>query len=133
CVTPKQFDLKLCKTTRHKLSNYSTYQIVNVDILHLKSPKQKNYKIYVNIPYNISTSIEKNIVFESTAAISYLIVKYGFAKRLLNTNRSLALLLMTEVDVSIITKIPRDYFHPKPKVDSALIVLKRKLIKMSYK
>lgn len=132
-VTAIEIDPKLCEITRNKLSNYSTYQIVNVDILQFKFPKQKNYKIYGNIPYNISTSIVKNIVFESTAAISYLIVEYGFAKRLLNTNRSLALLLMTEVDVSIITKIPRDYFHPKPKVDSALIVLKRKSIKMSSK
>src|SRR5690606_18296501 len=62
-----------------------------------------------------------------------LIVEYGFAKRLLNTNRSLALLLMAEVDISILAKIPRHYFHPKPKVDSSLIVLKRKPIKMSYK
>src|SRR5699024_11326156 len=71
------------------------------------------------------------IVFESTATISYLIVEYGVAKRLLNTNRSLSLLLMAEVDISILAKIPRDYFHPKSKVDSALIVLKRKSTKMS--
>lgn len=30
-------------------------------------------------------------------------------------------------------KIPRYYFHPKPKVDSALIVLKRKPAKMAFK
>lgn len=71
--------------------------------------------------HKISISIVRKIVFESTATISYLIVEYGFAKRLLNTNRSLALLLMTEVDITILTKIPRDYFHPKPKVDSTLI------------
>ena len=64
---------------------------------------------------------------------SYLIVEYGFAKRLLDTNRSLALLLMAEVDISILAKIPRYYFHPKPKVDSALIVLKRKPAKMAFK
>ncbi len=52
-------------------------------------------------------------------------MEYGFAKRLLDTNRSLALLLMAEVDISILAKIPRYYFHPKPKVDSALIVLKK--------
>ena len=57
----------------------------------------------------------------------------GFAKRLLDTNRSLALLLMAEVDISILAKIPRYYFHPKPKVDSALIVLKRKPAKMAFK
>jgi 23S rRNA (adenine-N6)-dimethyltransferase len=60
-------------------------------------------------------------------------VEYGFAKRLLDTNRSLALLLMAEVDISILAKIPRYYFHPKPKVDSALIVLKRKPAKMAFK
>ena len=27
-----------------------------------------------------------------------------------------------EVDISILAKIPRYYFHPKPKVDSASIV-----------
>ena len=57
-------------------------------------------------------------------------MEYGFAKSLLDTNRSLALLLMAEVDISILAKIPRYYFHPKPKVDSALIVLKRKPAKM---
>ena len=60
-------------------------------------------------------------------------MEYGFAKRLLDTNRSLALLLMAEVDISILAKIPRHYFHPKPKVDSTLIVLKRKSAKMAFK
>lgn len=130
-VTAIEIDPKLCDITHNKLLNYSNYQIVNVDILQFKFPSQKNYKIYGNIPYNISTSIVRKIVFESMATISYLIVEYGFAKRLLNTNRSLALLLMTEVDISILAKIPRNYFHPKPKVDSALIMLKRKSTKMS--
>ncbi|MCV6037254.1 23S rRNA (adenine(2058)-N(6))-methyltransferase Erm(B), partial [Escherichia coli] len=86
-----------------------------------------------NIPYNISTDIIRKIVFESTATESYLIVEYGFAKRLLNTNRSLALFLMTEVDISILSKIPREYFHPKPRVNSSLIVLKRHPSKISLK
>ena len=56
----------------------------------------------------------------------YLIVEYGFAKRLLNTKRSLALFLMAEVDISILSMVPREYFHPKPKVNSSLIRLNRK-------
>lgn len=132
-VTSLEIDPKLCDITRNKLSNYSNYQIVNANILLFKFPNRKSYKIYGNIPYNISTDIVRKIVFKSTATISYLIVEYGFAKRLLNTNRSLALLLMTEVDISILKKIPRDYFHPKPRVNSVLIVLKRKSIRMSAK
>lgn len=95
--------------------------------------ERSQYKIYGNIPYNISTDIIRKIVFESTATESYLIVEYGFAKRLLNTNRSLALFLMTEVDISILSKIPREYFHPKPRVNSSLIVLKRHPSKISLK
>ena len=59
-------------------------------------------------------------------------MEYGFAKRLLNTNRSLALFLMTEVDISILSKI-LEYFHPKPRVNSSLIVLKDTLQKYHSK
>lgn len=37
-----------------------------------------------------------------------------------------------EID-SKLCEVPRYYFHPKPKVDSALIVLKRKPAKMAFK
>src|SRR5699024_11423866 len=77
-------------------------QVLNKDILQFKFPKNQSYKIFGNIPYNISTDIIRKVVFESIADESYLIVEYGFAKRLLNTKRSLALLLMAEVDISIL-------------------------------
>ena len=70
--------------------------------------------------------IIRKIVFDSIADEIYLIVEYGFAKRLLNTKRSLALFLMAEVDISILSMVPREYFHPKPKVNSSLIRLNRK-------
>src|SRR5699024_8676802 len=79
------------------------------------------------------TDIIRKVVFESIADESYLIVEYGFAKRLLNTKRSLALLLMAEVDISILSMVPREYFHPKPKVNSSLIRLNRKKSRISYK
>ena len=132
-VTAIEIDSKLCEVTRNKLLNYPNYQIVNDDILKFTFPSHNPYKIFGSIPYNISTNIIRKIVFESTATESYLIVEYGFAKRLLNTNRSLALFLMTEVDISILSKIPREYFHPKPRVNSSLIVLKRHPSKISLK
>src|SRR5699024_12695725 len=90
------------------------------------------YKIFGNIPYNISTDIIRKVVFESIADESYLIVEYGFAKRLLNTKRSLALLLMAEVDISILSMVPSEYFHHKPKVNSSLIRLNRNKSRISY-
>ncbi|MFZ8507321.1 rRNA adenine N-6-methyltransferase family protein, partial [Staphylococcus aureus] len=86
------------------------------DILQFKFPKNKSYKIFGNITYNISTDIIRKIVFDIIADEIYLIVEYGFDKRLLNTKLSLALFLMSEVDISILCMFPIQYFHPKPKV-----------------
>lgn len=132
-VTAIEIDHKLCKTTENKLVNHDNFQVLNKDILQFKFPKNQSYKIFGNIPYNISTDIIRKVVFESIADESYLIVEYEFAKRLLNTKRSLALLLMAEVDISILSMVPREYFHPKPKVNSSLIVLKRHPSKISLK
>src|SRR5699024_11584502 len=71
-----------------KLVNHDNFQVLNKDILQFKFPKNQSYKIFGNIPYNISTDIIRKVVFESIADESYLIVEYGFAKRLLNTKRS---------------------------------------------
>src|SRR5699024_1140634 len=108
-VTTFEIDHKLRKTKVNKIINQHNYKINK-----FKFQKNKTYKIFGNIPYNISTDIILKVVFESIADESYLIVEYGFAKRLLNTKRSLALLLMAEVDISILSMVPREYFHPKP-------------------
>src|SRR5699024_12312455 len=83
-------------TLFRSLVNHDNFQVLNKDILQFKFPKNQSYKIFGSIPYNISTDIIRKVVFESIADESYLIVEYGFAKRLLNTKRSLALLLMAE-------------------------------------
>src|SRR5699024_11417977 len=102
-VTAIEIKHKLCKTTKNKLVNHDNFKVLNKDILQFKFPKNQSYKIFGNIPYNISTDIIRKVVFESIADESYLIVEYGFAISLLNTKRSLALLLMAEVDISILS------------------------------
>src|SRR5699024_8170223 len=132
-ITAHEIEHKLCKTTENKLVNHDNFQVLNKDILQFKFPKNQSYKIFGSIPYNISTDIIRKVVFERIDDESYLIVEYGFAKRLLYTNRSLALLLMAEVDISILSMVLREYFHPKSKVNSSLIRLNRKKSRMSYK
>src|SRR5699024_5655482 len=97
-------------TTESNRIKHNNLNLLNNEILQFKFPKNQSYKIFGNIPYNISTDIIRKVVFESIADESYLIVEYGFAKRLLNTKRSLALLLMAEVDISILSMVPREYF-----------------------
>ena len=94
-VTAIEIDHKLCKTTENKLVDHDNFQVLNKDILQFKFPKNQSYKIFSNIPYNISTDIIRKIVFDSM--------------------------------------VPREYFHPKPKVNSSLIRLNRKKSRISHK
>src|SRR5699024_6904809 len=132
-VTAIEIDHKLCKTTENKLVNHDNFQVLNKDILQFKFPKNQSYKIFGNIPYNISTDIIRKVVFESIADESYLIVEYAFAKMLLNIKRSLVLLLMGEFYISILSMVPSVYFHTKPKVSSTIIRLNRKTSRICYK
>ncbi len=116
----------LCHVTEKAVEPYDNVQVHHADVLKYRFPKDKEYKIFSNIPYNISTEIVKKIAFETDVKYSYLIVERGFAKRLLDMNRALGLLLMIEVNVRILRKVPRSYFHPMPSVDSVLIILERR-------
>src|SRR5699024_4002563 len=86
-VTAIKIEHKLSKTTYNKLIIYENFKVLNKDILQFKFPKNQSYKIFGSISYNISMDIIRKVVFESIADESYLIVEYGFAKRLLNTQR----------------------------------------------
>src|SRR5699024_12569205 len=118
-VTAIEIYHKLCKTTENKLVNHDNFQVLNKDILQFKFPKNQSYKIFGCIPYNISTDIIRKVIFESMADESYLIVEYGIVKRLLITKRSMALLVMAEVDISILSMDPREDFQPIPDVNTS--------------
>src|SRR5699024_12819356 len=100
-VTAIEIDHKLCKTTENKLVDHDNFQVLNKDILQFKFPKNQSYKIYGNIPYNISTDIISKIVFDSIANEIYLIVEYAFVIRLLNKNNSVVLHLHTQEEIAI--------------------------------
>src|SRR5699024_12584787 len=56
-VTAIEIEHKLCKTKENTLVNNDNFQVLNKDILQFKFTTNKSYKIFVNIPYNISTNI----------------------------------------------------------------------------
>lgn len=135
-LTAIEIDKNLWRTTQKAVESFENVKVIHTDILKFSFPQNTNYKIFGNIPFNISTEIVKKITFESQAKYSYLIVEKGFSKRLKNLQRALGLLLMVEMDIKILTKVPRMYFHPKPSVDSVLIILERHeplILKKDYK
>lgn len=124
-ITGLELDQRLVTYSRKKFESSSQIRIIKQDILEFDYPRNKNYKIVGNIPFNISTAIVKKIVFNTQATHAYLIVEDGFAKRMMDKSRTLSLLLMPYADVNYLQFIGREYFHPMPIVNCALIEIKR--------
>src|SRR5690625_3445178 len=54
-----EIDEKLTRITEQKLEASNNYKILTMDFLQFNFPKNTDYKIFGNIPYNISTEIVK--------------------------------------------------------------------------
>src|SRR5699024_9126311 len=132
-VTAIEIDHKLCKTTENKLVDHDNFQVLNKDILQFKFPKNQSYKIFGNIPYNISTDIICKVVIESITDESYLYMEDRLDKQSFTTKHSLALLVIAEVNISRLSMVTRENLQPKTKVNKSLIRLNRKKSRITYK
>lgn len=120
-----ELDYKLWKYSKNKLSDRENITFIHQDIMKYAFPNKQSYKIIGNIPYNLSTDIVKKIIFESSANESYLIVEEGFFKRISDRRKKLCLLFSAKVEIDLLLKIPKEHFHPMPKINSVLIKITR--------
>ena len=101
-----------------------------------KNLKPFRYKIIANIPYNITGAILKKFLTEKNQPESMiLMVQNEVAKRIVASDKKESILSISVKvygEPKMVMKVPKRYFSPAPKVDSALIVIKnisRKIFK----
>ena len=126
-VIAVEFDPKLA----HNLPNSfpgKNLEVINEDFLKFDLEKlPKNYIVAGNIPYYITSPIiEKLLTAENKPQKIVILIQKEVAERILqepgkHTYLSLAVQNLAEVEPGII--VPKRYFTPPPKVDSATIIL----------
>ena len=100
------------------------------DILKLKieNLKLKIYKVISNIPYNITGAILKKFLSEETQPrLMVLLLQKEVAERIIargGKESILSISVKAYGEPKVIGKVPRRYFSPEPKVDSAIIAIK---------
>lgn len=109
------------------------YEWDNVDIIHgdaLKVEFPPFDKIVSNLPYQISSPITfKFLEYDFKKAV--LIYQLEFARRMVakpgdkNYSR-LSLMVQAKADVELVERIGKGAFYPKPKVDSAAVIVEPK-------
>lgn len=104
------------------------FKVIEGDFLELES---SNAQLIVgNIPYYISSPIIFKIA-KMQAKTAILVVQYEFAKRMVAEPKTsnygrLSVTSQLLFEVKLVKRIKKGSFSPPPKVDSALILLRRK-------
>ncbi|MEF9968041.1 MAG: 16S rRNA (adenine(1518)-N(6)/adenine(1519)-N(6))-dimethyltransferase RsmA [Longicatena sp.] len=130
-----EIDERLPAILNETLADYDNFEVVLSDFLTIDLKewvdryKQAGFDVVIaaNLPYYITTPILFKI-FESNADISAITVmmQKEVADRfnaVVNTKDYNALSIITQYRCSVkqVMKVPKNVFHPKPKVDSAVL------------
>jgi 23S rRNA (adenine-N6)-dimethyltransferase len=103
-------------------------RIIAGDFLQYRVP-EREYKIFANIPYNLTAEIVRKILYtSSTPDEAYLILQKEAAEKFAGTPREtqFSILAKPAFDIRILRQLRRMDFEPVPGVDSVLLHIKRR-------
>ena len=127
-VLAAELDPELCSWLEERFAGSHNLTLYQGDFLKMPLPKRE-YKVFANIPFSRTTEIIRRLAYApNPPSAAWLVVELGAAKRFAGVGReSLASLsLRPFYGVQVVAKISRLQFHPAPRVDAALLELRRR-------
>ena len=122
-----EIDPMLCTQLNNQ---YKQLKLFNDDILKWDEEYIQFDKIVGNIPYNISSQIIFKFLNKNWSMMVLMLQK-ELAKRIVSKEGSkeygrISVMAQIFCDISYMFDISRNVFHPKPKIDSGILLFKRK-------
>lgn len=122
-------DRKFVEVLKEKFGHYPNTKIIHQDILKIHLPKEP-FVVVSNIPYSITTPILKMLFNNPTRYFQrgIIVVEKGAAKRFTSkfVKDPHVIAWRMWFDIRYVKEIKRNHFSPPPRVDSAVILIKRK-------
>jgi 23S rRNA (adenine-N6)-dimethyltransferase len=121
-------DAKLAKHLRERFQSGGNIEIIEKDFLRF-SITEREYKIFANIPYNITASIVRKILYAPPApSEAYLILQKEAAKKFSGCPHETLFSILAKpfFEFRIISELKRTDFEPISNVDSVLLHIKRR-------
>lgn len=128
-------DKRLADYLKEKFKKQKNLEIIEGDILKINplvGEKIKNYKIVANIPYYLTSRLLRQFLQSDFQPIRMvLMVQKEVAERITCPARRgkdkkesiISISVKVYGEPKIIKKVPASYFSPKPKVDSAILLI----------
>jgi 23S rRNA (adenine-N6)-dimethyltransferase len=124
-------DAELVRRLRERFRVFDNVEIVEKDCLAYLFRRQETaqYKIFANIPYNITSRILRRIVYaQPDLAEGYLVLQKEAAKKYSGLPRETLFSILAKpfFEFQILHQLRRTDFSPVPNVDSVLMQIKRR-------
>ena len=133
-----EYDYNLYKSLKDKFYNIKNIEIIYGDFLEFKLPVEYKYKVFSNIPYNITAAILSKLTSDGNPPEDiYIVLQMAAAKKYAgkpyNGESMQSLLLKPYFDFEIIRDLKRTDFNPVPSVDSVFMHIKKRENKLVTK
>jgi len=130
-VIAVELDDKLARVLKRRLQEMEidNVEVINQNVLDLNDEdlkKYKKYKIVANLPYNItSVFLRKFLTFNYSPEFMVLMLQKEVAERIVAKPSKMSVLAISvqyyaNAEIAV-DRVEKDYFFPKPEVDSAVI------------
>lgn len=129
-VVTFEIDSNLFNKLIDRYKQNPSVQLVHDDFLASNLPS-KQYKIFSNIPFNITSAIIKKLTFDKNPPdVAYLIVQKDAARKFLGkpfdkNNSLLSILIKCKFDLTISHEFKRTDFFPIPSVDIVMFRIQK--------
>ena len=130
-VTAFEVDENLFNKLSARFKNNENLILRQVNFLEQPLPNQ-SYKVFSNIPFNITASIIKKLTqTNNPPQDTYLIIQTEAAKKFVGKpldfkNSQISVLLRPWFELDVVHKFQKDDFIPKPSVDVVLLRIKKR-------
>jgi 23S rRNA (adenine-N6)-dimethyltransferase len=121
-------DPVLTQRLRDRFGDFNNVQVIKGDFLHYHITDKK-YKIFANIPYNITADIVRKILYVPPVANeAYLIVQKEAAEKFsgIPKETQFSILAKPLFTFQIICELKRTDFEPVPSVDSVVLHIRKR-------
>jgi 16S rRNA (adenine1518-N6/adenine1519-N6)-dimethyltransferase len=124
-----EIEKKLEPYWQEQISRHKNIEIVWGNVLKypISNIQYPNYKVIANLPYQITSNvIRKFLEAENKPELMVLMVQKEVAERICAKPGDMSVLAVSVqcyADAEIVMQVPKSYFWPVPKVDSAIIKL----------
>ncbi|MBW8351062.1 23S ribosomal RNA methyltransferase Erm [Bacillus sp. IITD106] len=129
-VLAVEYDSKFVEILKRKAVQFQNTKIIHQDIMKIHLPREK-FIVVSNIPYSITTPIMKMLLNNPSNGLQrgVIVMEKGAARRFTSkfVKNPYVLVWRMWFDLLYVKEISREHFSPPPRVDSAILVIRRKV------